>query len=137
MSCSSAIYTVNTSAETVNIGSIIPLGSTVRRYGCDVAQVGDGILVGGKGYYDVTVDATIAPTAAGNVGIQILADGAPVPGGVGKVTGVASTVVTIPAHAIYRMTCCEKPTNIQVSLVGDAAVESAVVSNLSVTVVKI
>lgn len=35
----SAIYTTNVSNPTVAVGGIVPVGSTTRRYGCNIRQV--------------------------------------------------------------------------------------------------
>ena len=32
----SAIYTANTTAATLAVGDVIPLGTTIRRYGCNL-----------------------------------------------------------------------------------------------------
>lgn len=137
MSCSSAIYTVNDSGQIVNNGSIVSLGSTIRRYGRNLAQSGNGILVGGRGYYDVTGTITLAPVAAGVVGVQLVADGLDIPGAYSEVTGTADTIVTLPVQGLFRMTCCEQPSNIQVKLIGDDAVTSASVTNCNLVIKKI
>ena len=36
MSCKSAIFTANTTAQTVAVGGTLSLGSIIRRYGCDL-----------------------------------------------------------------------------------------------------
>ena len=56
----SAIYTANTSAQTVAVNDIIPVGTTSRRFGCNIRQDGNTITLLGQGYYHVTVSATLA-----------------------------------------------------------------------------
>lgn len=65
----SAIYTTNVSNPTVPVGGIVPVGSTTRRYGCNIRQDGNAITLCGQGYYLVNVSATVAPTAAGTVSL--------------------------------------------------------------------
>ena len=60
----SAIYTTNTSTPTVEIGGIVPVGATTRRYGCNVRQDGNTITLCGQGYYLINVSATMSPSAA-------------------------------------------------------------------------
>jgi hypothetical protein len=77
----SIIYTVNSTSTTVEATNIIPLGSTIRRFGGNVSQDGNSITITGKGYYHISVSATVTPEAVGNVGITTLKDGVPVTGG--------------------------------------------------------
>ena len=39
----SAIYTANTSAQTVAVNDVIPVGITSRRFGCNIRQDGNTI----------------------------------------------------------------------------------------------
>ena len=47
----SAIYTANTSAQTVAVNDVIPVGITSRRFGCNIRQDGNTITLLGQGYY--------------------------------------------------------------------------------------
>lgn len=76
----SAIYTANTSAQTVAVNDVIPVGITSRRFGCNIRQDGNTITLLGQGYYHVTVSATLAPTAAGTVTLTGQKDGVAVIG---------------------------------------------------------
>ena len=51
----SAIYTANTSAQTVAVNDIIPVGTTSRRFGCNIRQDGNTITLLGQGYCTVTL----------------------------------------------------------------------------------
>lgn len=102
----STIYTANTMATTVTPGNIIPLGATIRRFGCNIAQDGNTITLTGKGYYLINVSATVNPTAIGNVGITMLKDGVPVVGA--TVSGSVSTAnnsAALPITAVVRNNC--------------------------------
>lgn len=130
----SAIYTTNTSAPTVAVGGIIPVGNTTRRYGCNVKQDGNTITLCGNGYYLVNVSATVTPSAAGTVSVTAQKDGVAIIGATGSETvAAAADSVTIGLTAIVRNACgCES--SILSFVLGGVA---AVVDNLAVTVVKL
>ena len=67
MSCKSALYTAMQTPTAVAVDGVIPLGSLIRRYGCDITLNGNAVNIVGKGYYDVDASITVAPTAAGTV----------------------------------------------------------------------
>ena len=92
----SAIYTANTSAQTVAVNDIIPVGTTSRRFGCNIRQDGNTITLLGQGYYHVTVSATLAPTAAGTV----------------TLTGQKDGVAVIGATASQAVATAAAPTNL-------------------------
>ena len=100
----SAIYTVNSNITTVSPGEIIPLGSTIRRFGCNIAQDGNTITLCGRGYYHITATATVSPTAAGDVGVALLKDGVPLSTASATVAA-ADDLVTIPINVIVRNAC--------------------------------
>ena len=64
MSCKSALYTAMQTPTAVAVDGVIPLGSLIRRYGCDITLNGNAVNIVGKGYYDVDTSITVAPTAA-------------------------------------------------------------------------
>lgn len=80
MSCKSAIYTAMQTPTAVDVGGVIPLGSLIRRYGCDIQLNGNAVNLTGTGYYDVDASVTVAPTAAGTVTATLYKDGVAVPG---------------------------------------------------------
>lgn len=130
----SAIYTANTSAPTVAVGGIIPVGNTTRRYGCNIKQDGNTITLCGNGYYLINVSATVTPSAAGTVSVTAQKDGVAIIGATGSETvAAAADSVTIGLTAIVRNACgCES--SILSFVLGGVA---AVVNNLAVTVVKL
>lgn len=130
----SSIYTVNSITTTVAPGNVVPLGSTIRRFGCNVAQDENSITVKGKGYFAVTANATVTPSSVGNVGITMLKDGVVVTGasGINSVSTVGNTV-TVPITAIIRNTCDCDSSNISFTL--DTTTSNVV--NFVVSVVKL
>lgn len=130
----SAIYTANTTSTVLAVGALLPLGTTIRRFGCNLVQDGNTITVKGQGYYKVVASVTIAPTAAGTVTVTLNKDGVPVTGGTasGSVT-TAATPTDLTIVAIVRNVCdCDSSV---LSFVLDAG--ASTVSNIAVTVEKL
>ena len=130
----SLIQIANQSTQAVVAGSIISLGSTQRRYGCNLRLSGNGIEVDGAGYYTVTADVSIAPTATGAVTVALYNNGVPVSGAVayGSVS-TANNPTTLSINTTVRQgCCCDSADNLTlVLLAGDGNVQ-----NVSVRVVK-
>lgn len=130
----SAIYTTNTTAPTIAVDGIIPVGTTTRRYGCNIRQDGNTITLCGQGYYLVNVSATVTPTAAGTVSVTAQKDGVAIVGATGSETVAAvSNAANISITAIVRNACgCDS--SLLSFILGGVA---AVVDNFAVTVEKL
>lgn len=128
----SAIYTANAVASTVAVGDLIPLGSTSRRYGCNLRQDGNGITATGAGYYLVTMSATVAPTAAGAITITGQKDGVAIIGATATSTAAAGAATDLAFSAIVRSIGCGSSI-LSFVLTGTAAT----VSNFAISVVKL
>lgn len=129
------IQTVNPSSQAVAVNSIISLGTVSRRYGCGLRLSGNGIEVGGEGYYKINASITASPTAIGNVSVAMYVDGVAVPGAVS--TGSVSVVgdaTTLPIVATIRRSCncCEEVNNITFVLTSGAST----INNISVRIEK-
>ncbi len=133
MSCSSAIYTVNNTKQTIGSNGQIPFGSITRRFGRNVQLEGDSIILCGSGYYDVEIQANLAPTVAGDISIQLYQDGIQVPGAVEIVT-----VANANDYASLGISClvrnCAQNCNSVLTLVTDA---ETVVENMATVVKKV
>lgn len=129
----SAIYTTNVSNPTVAAGGIVPVGSTTRRYGCNIRQDGNAITLCGQGYYLVNVSATVAPTAAGTVSLTAQKDGIAIIGATAAQTVAANGVANLTIAAIIRNACGCDGSLLSLALDGVASV----VNNLAVTVEKL
>lgn len=132
MSCNSGIYTVNTGA-TATAGGSIPLGSIIRRFGCNINLNGNGIIINGAGYYDFDIVLTALPAAAGAITATLMRDGVAVPGATATVTAAAvGEAVTLPLTAMVRQfgNCAGSTYTVVLSA-------AATVSNIAVTVDKI
>ena len=122
MSCASAIYTVNNTLPALTPAGVIPLGTTIRRFGCNLQLSGTGITMEGSGYYKVSANFTVAPTVAGGVTITLLKDGVVVPGATASATtGAAAENVTLPINALIRLQCCDSTSTLTFVLSGEAS----------------
>lgn len=128
----SIIYTTNVTASAVAVGDLIPLGSTSRRYGCNLRQDGNGITATGAGYYLVTMSATVAPTAAGAVTITGQKDGVAIIGAAATSTAAAGAATNLAFSTVVRNIGCDSSI-LSFVLTGAAAT----VSNFAVSVVKL
>ncbi len=129
----SAIYTANTSAQTVAVNDIIPVGTTSRRFGCNIRQDGNTITLTGPGYYLVNASATVAPTAAGTVSVTGQKDGVAVIGATAAATTTAAAEsANLSLGFIVRNVSCGS--SILSFVLGGA---ESTVTNLAVTVTKL
>lgn len=127
----SAIYTALNTSSPVAVGAIIPLGTTIRRFGCNLVQEGNNIAIRGAGFYAVNVSATVEPDAAGTVTIRLTKDGVDVPGGIASgVAGAIGDPVNLSFAAIVRDLCGCVDSDLGLVLGGT----DATVTNLAVVV---
>lgn len=134
MGCNSLIYTANSEAAAIPVGGMVPLGTVVRRFGCNCQLSGNGIVCQGNGYYKVDADVVLTPTAAGTVTVTLLSDGVPVPGATASATvAAAATTVTLPIDTVVRNRCCDDSQTLTLQVTGAA---SALV-NVAVVVEKV
>lgn len=134
MSCKSLIYTAMQTPTAVAVNGIIPLGTIVRRYGCNCNLNGNGIAINGQGYYDVDVSVEAVPDAAGTVTVQLLKDGVAVPGATAAATvAAAADVVTLAFPATVRLGCFSTGSVLTLLLTGAAST----VNNVAARVEKI
>ena len=134
MSCKSLIYTAMQTPTAVAVNGIIPLGTIVRRYGCNCNLNGNGIAINGQGYYNVDVSVEAVPDAAGTVTVQLLKDGVAVPGATAAATVAAvANTVTLAFPATVRLGCCSTGSVLTLLLTGAAST----VNNVAARVEKI
>lgn len=141
MSCKSALYTASTTATTVTLTAaqptaVLPLGTTVRRFGCSVSQSGDGVLLKERGYYEVETNVVITPAAAGTYTVTIFADGSPVQGATQTVTATAGATLGINVPAMVRLQCCDSATTLTLRLSTTATLPATIAVNNTAVVVE-
>lgn len=137
MACRAEISTVNSTPATVAVGSTLPLGVVVRRFGntkgcngcCGVPVLNlsgtNAIVINESGYYDFNVNVTFTATTAGNVTITMLLNGVPVLG---------FTATTNIATATTQVATISIPApDIRVFCNGTPATVSFVVSGIAIT----
>ena len=130
----SLIQVANQSTQTVAVNSIIALGSTQRRFGCNCRLSGNGIEVSGEGYYTIDANVSVAPTATGDVTVALYNNGVQVSGAVayGSVS-TAGNPTTLSINATVRQgCCCDSADNLTLVLLAGAGD----VQNVSMRVVK-
>lgn len=121
MSCKSALYAAMQTPTAVAVDGVIPLGSLIRRYGCDVAINGNAVNITGAGYYDVDASVTVTPAAAGTVTVTLYKDGVAVPGATASETAAANGTVDLSIPALVRQVCCAAGSALTLVLTGAAA----------------
>lgn len=148
MSCKSAIYTANTTPSTLTTVATqtvftLPLGRTVRRFGQDLFQDGDGVQVGNNccsnssGYYSAQGNVTLVPVAAGDYTVGIYVNGTLVPGSQQTVTAVANASIAFNPLALIRVSCCGEGTDITLGVTTTVAAPATIgVTNVGLEVKK-
>lgn len=130
----SLIQTANQSSQAVAANSIISLGSTQRRFGCNLRLSGNGIEVNGEGYYTADCCVSVAPTAAGPVTVALYNNGVQIPGAIAYgAVSTAGNSITLPINATVRQGCnCDSADNLTCVLIEGAGT----VRNVSLRVEK-
>lgn len=103
----SLIQTANQSPSPVAVGGTIPLGTVLRRFGCNCRLSGNAVEIEGAGYYTISGTVTLTPNAIGNVSVEVLENTQTIAGA--TVTGSVATVgnsVTLPIETTVRLGCC-------------------------------
>ena len=119
----SLIYTVNGNPQEVIADGAVSLGTVIRRYGCNLALSGDGIVARGAGYYTIDGSLTVVPTAAGEITATMYRDGVAIPGATATVTAAAAgDYVALPIVGVVRETCCDSASTITCALSAAAGV---------------
>lgn len=129
----SAIYTVNSSVQTVVDGGAVALGNIVRRLGCHAILDGETIRLNGEGYYLINVSMTVSPSAVGTITATLLNNGVNVVGGVASETVAAvDDSVNLSITGMVKVYCGNTGAlSVQINGI------EADVTNISVTVVKL
>lgn len=129
----SLIQTTNTTSSAVALNGTIPLGSVLRRFGCNCRLNGNKIEIEGTGYYTVTATVTLQPEAAGAVSVALYENNVAVPSAVA--TGTATAIgddVTLTIVTTVRETCCEGASSLALVLTEGAST----ITNVSMRVEK-
>ena len=124
----SLIQTINAGPQDVVELGIIGLGSTSRRFGCNLRQSGDAIECTGCGYYTVTASVVVSSSAIGVVSVQMYQNGAPVSGAISSAAvATADNPATLSIVSSLRLSCEETGTLTFVLVEGAGTVENIAV----------
>ena len=130
MSCKSAIYAADPSGTVLTLstatGTVIPLGTTIRRFGCNAVLSGNGVLLNGQGYFNVDASVTFTPTAAGTYTVTLFKDGVAVPGATQTITA-----------AIVRDQCCDSTSTLTLVVTSATVPATVTIDNTAVVVTKL
>lgn len=121
MSCKSAIYSAMQTPTGVAVDGVIPLGSLIRRYGCDLELNGNAVNIINTGYFDVDASVTLAPIADGTVTVTLYKDGVAVPGATASAGVSAGVDANLNFPALVRQVCCAAGSALTLVLTGAAA----------------
>lgn len=115
----SLIYTVNANTQSVLDGGLVNLGTVVRRFGCNCELSGNGIVLDGVGYYNISVAATVIPAVAGTVTLTAYKDGVTIPGlTVSETVADVDSSVALSLNGVVRIPCCGSATTITFEISG-------------------
>lgn len=141
MSCKSAIYAADPSNTVLTLstatGTVIQLGTTIRRFGCNAVLSGDGVLLNGQGYFDVDASVTFTPTAAGTYTVTLFKDGVAVPGATQTITAAAASTVSVNIPALVRNQCCDSTSTLTLVVTSATVPATVTIDNTAVVVTKL
>lgn len=130
----SLIYVANPGTQALVVGNTVGLGSTIRRFGCNISQAGDTITLNGAGYYRVSGSFTFTPTAAGTATVTLFDGSVPVVGATSSETvGAAAVTHTMSIEAVVRVRCNCADNSLRFVLSG----ADGAMSNVAVVVEKV
>lgn len=131
----SAIYVVNATQQlNVPVNTPLNLGSVQRRFGCDFELSGTDLKIFNPGYYEINVNADVAPGQVGDVSLILYKDNVPVLGAKATETAAAANdILNLSFHVVVRegCRCCDGPSIYTLEVVGvDEGVTTATVTNI-------
>lgn len=104
------VYLGYLSGAAVASGSAIPMNTIIRRHCMDTST---NEVLNGKGYYKVTVNATLSSTAGGLANIVLQQNGVNVVGATASETINANGTTHISFTSVVRNTCCDPTSQLQ------------------------
>lgn len=139
MTCNqkSALTTVATAAQTVAANGFLTFSTNNLLTGRSISHAAGSTTASlGYGLYQVSVNADLTPTAAGDIGIQLVRNGAVVPGAEATVTGATGDTYNVGFTTLIAVmrSCCvvNNIANLQVQ-----ATAAGTISNASMSIVRL
>lgn len=138
MTCNqkSALTTVVTAAQTVAANGFVNFPTNNLLTGVAIGHTAGNTTVNLlRGLYLVTLNADVTPTAAGDIGLQLIRNGVAVPGAEATVTGAAGDTYNVSFATLIRVlpSCCVINNN---SMLQVQATAAGTITNASLSVVK-
>lgn len=139
MACNqkSALTTVGIAVQTVAANGFVNFPSNNLLTGMAIGHVAGSTSVNLiRGLYLVTLNADLTPTAAGDIGLQLVRNGVAVPGAEATVTAATGDTYNIGFTTLVRVlpSCCVVNNNTTLQVQATAA---GTISNISLSVVKL
>lgn len=139
MACNqkSALTTVATAAQTVAANGFLNFPTNNILSGRSIAHTAGSTTASlGYGLYLVTVNADLTPAAAGDIALQLVRNGATVPGAKATVTGATGDTYNVSFTTLIGVlrSCCavNNVANLQVQ-----ATAAGTISNASMSIVRV
>lgn len=132
----SALTTVTTAAQAVAANGFVNFPTNNLLTGVAIGHVAGSNAVNLiRGLYLVTLNADVTPTAAGDIGLQLVRNGAVVPGAEATVTGATGDTYNVSFATLIRVlpSCCVINNNSMLQVQTTAA---GTITNASLSVVK-
>ena len=129
----SALTTVATAAQTVAANGFVNFPTNNLLTGVAIGHNTTVNLL--RGLYLVTLNADVTPTAAGDIGLQLIRNGVAVPGAEATVTGATGDTYNVSFATLIRVlpSCCVINNN---SMLQVQATAAGTITNASLSVVK-
>ncbi|MCD7811998.1 MAG: hypothetical protein LUG91_09175 [Ruminococcus sp.] len=134
----SALNAVNTTSQTVAADGFVDFNSNSLLTGCAIQHIAgsNSIVLVKPGLYSVSFNADIVPAAAGDITLQLVANGVNVAGAEATVTGATTDTANVSFNSVVRVrpNCpvIDNTTTLQVEV--NAA---GTISNANISVIKL
>lgn len=135
------LQTVNQTVQTIpeitlgNTPTTLNLGTAVHGYGCGIKLSGNAIRLSDNGYYDITANVTVAPSATGTFTLALYNGNEPIDGAIAYASvSTANNPVTVTLLGTIRKGCnCQGADTITVKIISSVGGDA---QNVSVRVEK-
>lgn len=137
MALKSVLNTIATAEQTVAANGFLQFPTNAVSGGSSIAHTaGSTMTTLGYGLYLVAVNADLTPTAAGDIGLQLVRNGVAVPGAEATVTGATGDTYNVgfTTLLVVRRSCCAVNNNAALQVQATAA---GTISNASLSVIRL
>lgn len=134
----SALSAVNTTSQTVAADGFVDFNSNSLLTGCAIQHIAgsNSIVLVKPGLYSVSFNADLVPTAAGDITLQLVANGVNVAGAEATVTGTTTDTANVGFSTVVRVRpncpAVDNTTTLQVEVS-----VAGTISNANISIVKL